>query len=124
MVETQNGNLMDFIYALVERLMMSSDFRRDDLTALLEPVLDDLRAMQSQYVGSCPEGTEAVQALMGEMVGLYEQSLLEIVAYLGDEEDSHLQAAVCMAEEANDLLTLIEDVIQTNKDMLSEMVDA
>lgn len=123
-MDTPQANLMDFIHALVERLMMNSDFPRDQVVALLDPVLEDLRAMRGPYDEACPEGAEAVRSLMVEMLDLYEQSLLEITAFLGDEEDGHLQLAVAMAEEANDLLSAVEHVIQTNKDVLSEMVDA
>ena len=123
-MEEQTLNLLDLIYTLVERLMLTTEFDSQEIVNTLEPVRGELESMRVIYEEPAPEGTEALQELMLESLQLYEKSLGEILGFLGDQDEDRLRQAVLMGEEASDILAAAEYVIQTNKHMLSEMVEA
>lgn len=123
-MEEQTLNLLDLIYTLVERLMLTTEFDAQEIVKTLEPIRGELEGMRETYEEPAPEGTEALQELMLESIQLYDRSLSEIVGFLDDQDEDRLRQAVLMGEEASDILSAAEYVIQTNKHMLSEMVEA
>ncbi len=123
-MEEQTLNLLDLIYTLVERLMLTTEFDAQEISKTLEPIRVELESMRETYEEPAPEGTEALQELMLESIQLYDRALGEILAFLDDQDEDRLRQAVLMGEEASDILAAAEYVIQTNKHMLSEMVEA
>ena len=117
-------NLLDMIYGFVERLMLSTDFNADEIEKLLDSVRHDLDAMRAHYAGPAPAGTEAVGQLMLESLTLFDESFDEISQFLQDQNEDRLRVAVARADEANDILSAVEEIIQINKHVLSEMVQA
>ena len=123
-METQRFNLLEFVRALVERLMLNAEFNRGEVERLVVAIQEDLERIRADYTEPAPEGAETVQELMLEAVDLYGKSLQEILIFLDDNDEDHLSRSVFAAEEASDVLLAMEDVIQANKHVLSEMVQA
>ena len=120
----RNLNLLELIYGLVERLMLTTEFNNQEIEALLTSILDDLDGICQHYEAPAPEGTEAVQELMLESLGLFAGAIEEIRKFLEDQDEARLAKAVHNGEEANDILSAVEEIITTNKQILSEMVEA
>lgn len=123
-MQERNLNQLELIYGLVERLMLTSDFNKEELEDVIGSVRDELDGIRLHYEAPAPTGAEAVQDLMLESLTLFDESFEEITLFLQDEDEDRLGRAVSQAEEANDILVAIEDVIQNNKHVLSEMVEA
>ena len=117
-------NLLELVYCLVERMMLSTEFSKDDLESLFGSIRDDLDKMRTHYETPAPDGTQAVAELMSEALTLFDSSFNEMTEFLFDQDEDRLRRAVLSAEEANDILAAVEDVIQTNKQVISEMVEA
>lgn len=120
----EETSLMDFIHNLVEQLMLNTDYDDARLRQAVDGVRADLSSMAAQYDEPAPAGGEAVRELMLECLQLYDSALQRILVFLDDEDEDHLRAAVQESEEANDVLSAVEDMIQTNKNLISEMVEA
>ena len=120
----RNLNLLELIYGLVERLMLSTEFNKDDMEGLFGSIRDDLDGIRAHYQEPAPEGTQGVAELMVESLTLFDSSFNELTEFLFDQDEDRLRRAVLQAEEANDILSAVEDVIQTNKQIISEMVEA
>lgn len=61
---------------------------------------------------------------MLECISLFDQALVHLQTFLDDDDEDRLKEAMQLAEEASDVLSLIEDAVQTHKDILNEMVEA
>lgn len=120
----ESNNLIELINAIVEQFQLGTEYDKDALQNLVGGIRHELAAMAAQYEGNVPAGGEAVRELMVECIGLYDQALDEITLFMNDLEDDRPQLALQLAEEANDVLTCVEDLIQTQKNILSEMVEA
>lgn len=123
-MERENLNLLEFIRALVEGLMLTTEYNEAEIQRLVDAIRADLDGIRAHYAEPAPLGAEAVQELMLETLDIYDQSLNEILLFLADHDEDHLRESVYQAEAANDVLLAVEDVIQTNKHLLSEMVEA
>ncbi|MHB2021256.1 MAG: hypothetical protein ACYCW6_30350, partial [Candidatus Xenobia bacterium] len=89
---------------------------------LLESVRRELSNLHERYAEPAPAGAEATRDLLLEAVELYDKALSEIHAFLDDNDVAHLPNAVWLAEEAADVVLTVEDVVNTNKRMLADMV--
>lgn len=117
-------NLLELIYGLVERLMLTTEFDADELHDFIDGVRDNLDEVRAQYDAPAPEGAQAVQELMVESLSLFDESFEEIVQFLDDKDEDRLRRAVTLGEDANDILSAVEEVIQNNKHVLAEMAEA
>jgi len=117
-------NLLELVYGLVEKLLLTVDYHREELTDLIESVQDNLAEIKSNYEKPAPRGAEGVQSLMVEALSLFDGAFQGILDFMDDEDEAYLKNSVSLAEEGNDLLGAIEEVIQQNKDIISEMIEA
>jgi hypothetical protein len=119
-----DDDLLSFILGVVERLMLTVDYDGERLRQVVEASRSELAEMAGGYEGEVPPGAEAVRELMLESLHLYDSALAHILAFLDDEDEERLRVAVAEAEEASDVLGLVDSLIQTSKDLLSEMTSA
>jgi len=117
-------NLLELIYGLVERLMLTTEFDADELHDFIGAVRDNLDEVREQYNSPPPDGAQAVQELMVESLSLFDDSFEEITQFLDDHDEDRLRRAVGLGEDANDILSAVEEVIQNNKQVLAEMAEA
>ena len=117
-------NLLELIYGLVERLMLTTEFNAEEMETFIDTVRDDLDEVRAHYKEPAPDGAQAVQELMLESLQLFDESFEEVTQFLHDTDEDHLRRAVAQSEDANDILSAVEEVIQHNKHVLSEMVQA
>lgn len=116
-------NLLELIYGLVERLMLTTEFDLDEMHDFVGSVRDSLDEVRAQYDEPAPQGAQAVQELMVESLSLFDESFEEITLFLDDKDEDRLRRAVGLGEDANDILSAVEEVIQNNKHVLAEMAE-
>ena len=116
-------NLLELVYGLVERLMLTTEFDGDEMHEFIGAVRDNLDEVRAQYNEPAPEGAQAVQELMVESLSLFDESFEEITLFLDDKDEDRLRRAVSLSEDANDILSAVEEVIQNNKHVLAEMAE-
>lgn len=116
-------NLLELIYGLVERLMLTTEFDLDEMHDFVGSVRDNLDEVRAQYDEPAPQGAQAVQELMVESLSLFDESFEEITLFLDDKDEDRLRRAVGLGEDANDILSAVEEVIQNNKHVLAEMAE-
>ena len=116
-------NLLELIYGLVERLMLTTEFDLDEMHDFVGSVRDNLDEVRAQYDEPAPQGAQAVQELMVESLSLFDESFEEITLFLDDKDEDRLRRAVGLGEDANDILSAVEEVIQNNKHILAEMAE-
>ena len=73
-------NLLELIYGLVERLMLTTEFDADELHDFIGAVRDNLDEVREQYNTPPPDGAQAVQELMVESLSLFDESFDEVFA--------------------------------------------
>lgn len=104
--------------------MLTTEFDADELHDFIGAVRDDLDGVREQYNAPAPDGAQAVQELMVESLSLFDESFDEITLFLDDHDEDRLRRAVGLGEDANDILSAVEEVIQNNKHVLAEMAEA
>lgn len=119
----QGAGIHETIHGIVEQLMLNPDCDVEALQRDLDGVHTGLTAMMTHYEREVPSGAEAVRDLMVECLQLYLGAVAQITQFLDTYDDEQLQSAVSLADEASDVLSAVEDLIQTNKNLISEMVE-
>lgn len=120
----QEGSLYDLVLSLVENLMRNAHFDAVALRGVLDEARGTVGEVASCYDAPAPEGAEAIRELMLESLTLFDSALAQIEAFIDDAEEERLSLAMRDAQEANDLLEAVEDLVQVSKDIISEMVEA
>lgn len=119
-----DGSLLNLILGLVENLMLNATYDADALRQTVDQARAQIAEIETAYDAPAPEGAEAVCELMRESLSLYDGALANIAAFIDDEDDARLSTAVRDAEEATDVLTVVEELIQVSKNIISEMIEA
>jgi len=118
--DLEKRTLYSHLREVGEQLLCETSFHREALSGMLDEVLEDIQALHRGYDQPAPAGAEAVQGFVIEALDLYGQCVEAMKAYLEDPEESRLQWGLERAEEAEDILTAVEMVIQENKELLGE----
>lgn len=117
-------SLHEWVYEVVEHVILSADFNEAALRAEIDRLRAEIAAMANEYGEPAPRGAEAIQALLLEGFTLYDEALQSIASFLEDLDEDALRLAVYRAEEANDIFGSVESMIQTNKNLINEMIEA
>lgn len=120
----EEGSLLDLVHLLVENLMLNAHYNADALRGRIDGARVVIGEVAAAYDDPPPEGGEAIRELMLEALGLFDGALLEIAAFIDDADEERLRVAVRDAEEAHDVLLAVDDLVQTQKAIISEMVEA
>lgn len=118
--DLEKRTLYSHLREVGEQLLCETSFHREALSGMLEEVLEDIHSLHRGYEQPAPTGAEAVQGFVLEALDLYAQCVEAMQAHLEDPEESRVQWGLERAEEAEDILTAVETVIQENKDLLGE----
>lgn len=110
--------LYEHLREVGEQLLCEPAWHRDAVEDMLDEVLGDIMTLHQGYGGPVPPGAEAVRAFVSEALELYAQCVESLKEYLDDPEEIHIAQGLAKAEEAEDLLTAVEMVIQENKELL------
>lgn len=119
-----DGSLHDLILGLVENLMLNATYDANALRQTVDRARAQIVDIEKLYDVPAPPGAEAVQALMLESLSLFDGALAKIRAFIDNENDELLSEAVREAEEAADVLTVVEDLIQVSRNIICEMTEA
>lgn len=114
--------ILEIVYNLVELLMTNDTYDEAQIKNFIDSVRDNFDELIGYYEQAAPVGAEGIRELMKEALTSLDDSFAEIEDFLGDLDEDRLRKAVELAEDANDLLEAAEEVIQTNKDVLSQLV--
>jgi len=117
-------DLKTYIKSLGEHLLCEPTYNRDALSDALNVISDDIGSIRQSFTGSAPQGLEPVRDFMLESLNLYMQSVEDMKKYMSSEDSELLESAIVKAEEAEDIIGAVEEVIQEHKDWLSRMSEA
>ncbi|MHC9544171.1 MAG: hypothetical protein AB9903_32055 [Vulcanimicrobiota bacterium] len=117
-------DLKTYIKSLGEHLLCEPAYSKDALSEALTVISDDIGTIRASFTGNAPAGLEPVRDFMLESLNLYMQSVEDIRKYMSNEDSELLERAIVKAEEAEDIIGAVEDVIQEHKDWLSQMTEA
>ncbi|MDQ7822374.1 MAG: hypothetical protein RDV48_06225 [Candidatus Eremiobacteraeota bacterium] len=117
-------DLKTYIRTLGEHLLSEPEYDKDALNEVLDTVSTDIRDIRQNFTGETPSGLEPVRDFMVESLDLYMQSLDDMRKYVDSEDRDSLNDAIVRAEEAEDIMGAIEQVIQEHRDWLAEMTEA
>ena len=120
---SEGFSLFAFLQALVERLSLDAQVDRAEVATLVGGIRDDLAAMTSEYEQPPPAGLEAINALMVELLLLFDLSCQQVLAFLETDDEVYLTGALAQAEEAEDVLMTVRELVVEQKNLLSEMAD-
>lgn len=123
--QEENGemdiDLKSYIRSLGEHLLCEPAFDKDALKNTLDMVSRDVNEIRGSFSDEPPPGLEAVRDFMVGSLDLYLQSIEDMKKYMSSEERDYLEQAMMKVEEAEDIMSAIDQVIQEHRDWLSEM---
>jgi hypothetical protein len=112
-----------YIKSLGEHLLCEPVYNRDALDEALSTITGDIQDIRQNFNRQAPPGLESVQTFMLESLNLYMQSIDDMRNYMSSEDRDLLEQALVKAEEAEDIVVALEEVIQDRKDWLSQMTE-
>lgn len=115
-------DLLTFLRNLADYLAAGVQFEGNEIENSLNAVIENIASIRTEYQKPSPPGTETIREFMLEALDLFESSIGEFFNFFGDGDVEHLRMGVMNAEEANDILSSIEYIIEQNKQWLSEFV--
>lgn len=117
-------DLKTYIRSLGEHLLSEPEFDKEALKKALDMVSHDVDDIRESFADAPPPGLEPVRDFMMESLNLYMQSIEDMRQYMGSEERDYIEQALMKAEEAEDIMSAIDHVIQEHRDWLSGMTEA
>lgn len=117
-------DLRTYIRTLGDHLLSEPEFNKDALKNALDMVSADVEEIRRGFMDEAPAGLESVRDFMRESLDLYMQSIEDMKQYMTSEERDYLEQAMVKAEEAEDIMGAIDQVIQEHSDWLNEMTEA
>ena len=117
-------NLFAYLRALIERLMFDARYNRVEAERVIHSVQATLGDIGAEYEGTPPEGLEAIYSLMRESVELFDLSCQQILAFVATDNEEYLMGALAQAEEADDVLMMVTDLVSEQKSHLEAMAEA
>lgn len=115
-------DLLTFLRNLADYLAAGVQFEGNEIENSLNAVIENVATIRAEYQKPSPPGTETIREFMLEALDLFESSIGEFFSFFEDQDVEHLRMGVMNAEEANDILSSIEYIIEQNKQWLSEFV--
>ena len=115
-------DLLTFLRNLADYLAAGVQFEGAEIENSLKAVIENISSIRVEYQKPSPPGTETIREFMLEALDLVENSIGEFFNFFEDGDVEHLRMGVMNAEEANDILSSIEYIIEQNKQWLSEFV--
>ncbi len=117
-------DLKTYIKSLGEHLLCEPAYDKDALSEALNVISDDISSIRNSFAGNAPQGLEPVRNFMLESLNLYMQSVEDMKKYMSNDDSELLESAMVKADEAEDIIGAVEEVIQEHKDWLSQMTEA
>jgi hypothetical protein len=115
-------DLLTFLRNLADYLAAGVQFEGNEIENSLRAVTENVESIRAEYQNPSPPGTETIREFMLEALDLFENAIGEFFNFFEDGDVEHLRIGVMNAEEANDILSSIEYIIEQNKQWLSEFV--
>ncbi|MDQ7823771.1 MAG: hypothetical protein RDV48_13315 [Candidatus Eremiobacteraeota bacterium] len=115
-------DLLTFLRNLADYLAAGVKFEGSEIENSLHAVIENVLSIRAEYQNPSPPGTETIREFMLEALDLFESAIGEFFTFFEDGDVEHLRIGVMNAEEANDILSSIEYIIEQNKQWLSEFV--
>jgi hypothetical protein len=115
-------DLLTFLRNLADYLAAGVQFEGSEIENSLRAVIENVESIRAEYQNPSPPGTETIREFMLEALDLFENAIGEFFNFFEDGDVEHLRIGVMNAEEANDILSSIEYIIEQNKQWLSEFV--
>ncbi len=114
------SDLLTFLRNLADHLALGTPLPMEEIRNSLNLVKNTLEQLYAQYEAPAPAGAEVIREFMLEALQLFYDAVEGIEAYVESGERDRLAESVLKAEEANDILSSIEYVIEQNKQWLSQ----
>jgi hypothetical protein len=121
-VGDERMDLLGFLRNLADYLAAGVQFEGNEIENSLNAVIGNIESIRAEYRNPSPPGTETIREFMLEALDLFENAIGEFFNFFEDSDVEHLRVGVMNAEEANDILSSIEYIIEQNKQWLSEFV--
>ncbi|MEW6277934.1 MAG: hypothetical protein AB1758_04870 [Candidatus Eremiobacterota bacterium] len=113
-------DLLTFLRNLADHLALGTPLPMQEIQQSLDLVKQTLEQLYQQYEAPAPQGAEVIREFMLEALQLFYQAVEGIEDFVATGQRDSLAEAVLKAEEANDILSSIEYVIDQNKQWLSQ----
>jgi len=114
-------DLKEYIKSLGDHLLCEPEFDNDKLSSALDSLQNDIQEIRNHFNMDAPPGLEIVRDFMLESLELYYQSIDDMKDYITTKDRDSLEIAVLKSEEAEDIISAIDQVIQEHRDHLNSL---
>jgi len=114
-------NLLNSLRTLGKGLLAGDFKKTGKIERDLNKTLLQLKIIKSRYSNRKLKGTDNVADLMEEGINLYIEAISDFMLFFKDKDREHISEGLFKAEEADDILLSIEDIILQNKEKFKEL---
>jgi len=114
-------DLLNSLRGLGKKLLKDEIYEKVRIEKALNKNLIQLRIIKNKSAYGNMSGTENVRELFQEALNLYIEGTGDFVAFLKDNNKDHISEGLFKAEEADDILAGIEELILRNKERFSDI---
>lgn len=114
-------DLLNSLRILGKKLLKDEVYEKVKIEKALNKSLIQLRIIKNKSASRNISGTENVKELFLESLNLYIEGTGDFVAFLKDNNKEHISEGLFKAEEADEILASIEELILRNKERFSDI---
>jgi hypothetical protein len=114
-------DLLNSLRVLGKSLLKEEFFEKSKLERNLNKTLIQLRIIKNKCLSRKISGSDNVKELFLEALNLYIEGTGDIITFLKDNQKEHISEGLFKAEEADDILLSIEELIVQNKEKFNEI---
>lgn len=114
-------DLLNSLRVLGKKLLKDEIYEKVKIEKALNKSLIQLRIIKNKSAARTISGTENVRELFMEALNLYIEGTGDFVSFLKDNNKEHISEGLFKAEEADDILANIEELILQNKERFTDI---
>jgi hypothetical protein len=114
-------DLLNSLRVLGKKLLKEDFSEKNSLEINLSKTLIQLRTIKNTGLSGKISGSDNVKKLFLEALNLYIEATGDIISFLKDNKKEHISEGLFKAEEADDILVSIEELILQNKEHFNEI---
>jgi len=114
-------NLLNSLRTIGKNLIKGHVVNEAELLKALNKTLIQIRYIKSRYIKKKSPERENIIELLNEALNLYIEGIEDIAGYIKNRDKNSLSHGLFKAEEADDILSNVEDIIMQNKELFKDL---